>query len=100
MTKVQYLNTDQRTFIIQFQYKITNGNFIFQTAEDLTHILKTHGKEQGKSVKFIKEFNYTKNNFTNVNKKEFCAFLTWETEALEEIIKSEFIKKKLIKTEI
>ena len=50
--KTSYYNTDLRTFLISFQYRITCKNFIFQSGAELLEILKLHGYKLDESDYF------------------------------------------------
>jgi hypothetical protein len=72
------LNTDTRIFLVSFLHKTTDNKFMFSTANDLMHILKTHDKT---GIDYIKEFNPVKNSFIRVSKADFLRFANYETEA-------------------
>lgn len=71
------INTDRRTFLIKFSWKRTDGQFIFQSGEELKHLIETHGE---KGIEYIKEFNPAKANFTRVSKADLLRCFSWETE--------------------
>ena len=72
-------NTDLRTFLISFQHRSTNKNFIFQSGTELIEILKK--AETG--VETIKEFDPSKASFKRVSKKDLLQCFNWETETIE-----------------
>lgn len=72
-------NTDKRTFLISFQHRSTNKNFIFQTGTELIEILKK--SETG--IETIKEFDPYKATFKRISKKDFLQCFNWETETTE-----------------
>lgn len=73
----QAINTDRRTFLIKFQWTVTDGQFIFQSGEKLMELLKTHGR---KGIEYIKEFNPAKAKFERVSKIDILNCFNWETE--------------------
>ena len=81
-------NTDKRTFLISFQHRSTNKNFIFQSGDELLEILK---KAQT-GVETLKEFDPNKATFKRVNKKEFLQRFNWETETIEYLTNHYFFK--------
>ena len=82
-------NTDLRTFFISFQYRSTNKNFIFQSGEELTAILKTY---DATGVETIKEFNPSKATFQRISKKDMLQCFNWETETIEYLTNHYFFK--------
>jgi len=82
-------NTDLRTFLISFQYRSTNKNFIFQSGADLLTILKTY---DATGIETIKEFDPSKATFKRISKKDFLQCFSWETETREYLTNHYFFK--------
>lgn len=83
------LNTDRRTFLISFQWKITEGKYIFQEGKDLVRILK----QNDKGIEFIKEFDPAKGVFKRVSKIDILNRFSWETETHEYLKNHSYFKK-------
>ena len=71
------LNLDKRTFLISFSHRLSEGKFIFQDGKDFLNLLKQY---DSKGIEYIKEFNYAKNNFIKVSKKDILNRFSWDTE--------------------
>jgi len=70
------LNTDRRTFLVQFDWKNTDSIYIFQNGNDLIELLKNNDKP----IKFIKEFDRQSYSFKRVSKKDLLNVFSWDTE--------------------
>ena len=70
------MNLDNRTFLITFQFKMSDKQFLFQKGADLVHILKNYDTNGIDSIKVMTE----KNTFKRISKKDFLNFFSWDTE--------------------
>ena len=83
------LNTNnEQTFLISFNWD--NEKYIFQGADALTEILKN--KPEGKGIEYIKRFNPSKAKFENLSKNTIKSLFNYNTEAIELLQKTNFIK--------
>lgn len=83
------LNThSQSTYIIAFQW--STEKFIFQGAKDLILILKN--KPEGKGIEYIKRLNPSNLRFNTLSKSTIKNCFDYDTEAIEELQKTNFIK--------
>lgn len=71
------INTDQRTFLVSFQYKTSNKKFIFQTAKELKEILEKH--DNG-GIETIKEFCPKTNTFKVLKRQSLLDNFSFQTE--------------------
>ena len=85
------INTDKRTFLIKFQYRSTNGQFMFQEPEELCELLKDFDYTAG--IEYIKEFEPNKYKFTQVTKESILNFCKWHTESFEYLKNHYYFKK-------
>lgn len=70
------LNLDNRTFLITFQFKMSNKQFLFQKGSDLVHILKNYDTNGIDSIKILTG----KNTFKRISIKDMLNFFDWDTE--------------------
>lgn len=83
------MNTQkQTTFLISIQW--SSDKFIFQGAKELIKILKQ--AEPGKGIEFIKRFNPSTSKFEAISKDLIKKSFDYNTEAIEELKKINFIK--------
>jgi hypothetical protein len=72
------INTDLHTYLVKFNFQITDGQFITQGA-GLMDVLKEHDKN---GVKYIKIFDPVKYAFKSISRAKILQLMSWETEAL------------------
>ncbi len=82
------INTDLNTYLVQFNFQSTNGQFITQGA-GLMDVLREHDKNR---VKYIKIFDPHKCTFKRVSREKILQLLSWETEAYEYLKNHYFFK--------
>ena len=75
--KSNYINTDQRTFLIKFAWTISGGRFIFQEGDDLMNLIKEKGS---RGIEYIKEFDPVKGTFKRVSKQSVLDTFSFDTE--------------------
>lgn len=85
------INTDKRTFLIKFQYRSTNGQFIFQEPKELMELLKDFDQTSG--IEYIKEFEPFKYKFSKVTKQSILNYCNWHTESFEYLKNHYYFKK-------
>ena len=74
--KAKIINTDERTFLVSFMWKITSNKFIVNK-QGLIDVLKT---QDTNGIESIKEFSYANNKFMRVSKKDILQLFSWDTE--------------------
>ena len=74
---MNYLNTDNRLFLIEFLHMTTEHKFICGQDAGFMEILKKYDRA---GVKSIKVFNPVKNNFKRISKADILNFFSWDTE--------------------
>lgn len=88
MAKLQnYLDTSvNQPYLITFKNTSTK---YFVNPDDIGKFLN---KRQNLQILSIKQFSTSKDNFKSVRKSDLKSFLSWNTEAIEELKRRNFIK--------
>lgn len=74
------ISTDQRMYLVKFQFTSINGKFI---TTDLAACIKEHEPKNGRGIEYIKTFDPGTNTFKRISKKDMLMFHSWDTEATE-----------------
>ena len=72
--------TDQRIYLVKFQFTMTNGKFI---TTELHRCIKENEPKDGRGIEYIKTFDPATNTFKRISKKDILMFHGWNTEAAE-----------------
>lgn len=72
--------TDQRMYLVKFQYTTTNSKFI---TTELAKCIKENELKNGRGIEYIKTFDSVKNTFKRISKDKILMFHSWDTEAME-----------------
>lgn len=72
--------TDQRMYLVKFQYTATNGKFI---TTDLAKCIKDNEPSNRRGIEYIKTFDPVKNTFKRISKEKILMFHSWDTESME-----------------
>lgn len=82
---MEFLNTDERLFLVKFAFTSTGGQIIV-TQNSLIDAIKEL-KPQYRGIEYIKEFDVLKGTFKHVTKNRLRKYFSWNHEVTEEIKK-------------
>jgi len=72
--------TDQRLYLVKFQFARTSGKFI---TTELVKCIKENEPTNGRGIEYIKTFDPVKNTFKRISKEDLKRFNTNDAESTE-----------------